>query len=82
MAKAKQSLTIIKQKGVSLSNANYLIVNRKTGYLNLELNGKKYYYDDRVDTSTITNEVLLVAFQGGPTVAKKKKKGTITVTKK
>ena len=81
MAKVKQSLTILKQNGVSLSNANYLIVNKK-GYLNVEINGATHYYDDRVDTSTISNEVLLIAFSGGPAVQKKKKKGTIVVSRK
>lgn len=82
MSKAYQRLRVVQAKGTSLSNANFLIVNRKTGYLNLELNGKKYYYDERINRSTITNDVLLVAFQGGPKAVQKKKKGKVTVKKK
>lgn len=82
MSRAYQRLRIWKTKGTSLSEANYLIVNRKTGYLNLELNGEVFYYDERIDTSVVENDVLLIAFQGGPKITKKKKKGKITTTKK
>lgn len=82
MSYAYQRLRIWKTKGTSLANANFIIVNRKTGYLNLTLNGKVYYYDERIDKSVIENDVLLIAFGGGKKEEKKKKKGKIVVKKK
>lgn len=82
MARVHQELTIWKQKGANLSNANYIIVTKKTGYQNLWINGQHYYYDKRTNPSMIDNSVLLIAFNGGNNQQKKKKKGKITVTKK
>ena len=82
MSRAHQELTIWSEKGAKLNEANFLIVVKKTGYLDLWLNGKHYYYDERTNPSVIDNSVLLVAFNGGKEEEKKKKKGKITVKKK
>lgn len=82
MARAHQELTIWSEKGSKLSESDFLIVVKKTGYLDLWLNGKHYYYDERTNPSVIDNSVLLLAFNGGKKEEKKKKKGKITVTKK
>lgn len=82
MAYVHEELTIISGKDVDLSTADFIIVSKKTGYLDLWLNGKHYYYDERIDKSSIDNSVLLIAFEGGTLQKKKKKKRTITITKK
>lgn len=82
MSRAHQELTIWGEKGADLSTADFLIVVKKTGYLDLWLNGKHYYCDERTNPSVIDNSVLLVAFNGGKEEEKKKKKGKITVKKK
>lgn len=80
--KATQGLTIFKKKGVQLKNASFLIAIKKTGYANVTVNGKKIYYDERIETNKISNEVIAIAFAGGKNQSQKKKKGTIVVRKK
>lgn len=89
MSRVHQSLHVIKQKGASLNQAfdtgNYLIVVKKTGYLNLTIGNQRYYYDERTNPSEIDNSVIIVAFAGGKKKKAKvtpKKKRTITIRKK
>lgn len=88
-----QSATIIKKKGASINKSintgNYALIYKKTGYLNVTVGDKVYYYDERTNPSVIDNTVLFVAFNGGKsdknsvTISKKKKKKpTITIRRK
>lgn len=85
MAYVRQGVTVTKKKGSGIeipNNSSLLIAVKKTGYYNFSIDGKTYYYDERINTSTINQEVLLLAFGGGKAATQKKKKGQITVTKK
>lgn len=84
MSYARQGVTVWGRKGATLqSDSDLLILVKKTGYYNFWINGKHYYFDERVDTSRIENNVMLYAFNGGQSKKKEeKKKGKITVTKK
>lgn len=93
MSHARQSLQIVKQKGTtitkSVNTSNYALIYKKTGYLNVTVGDKVYYYDERTNPSVIDNTVLFVAFNGGKsdknsvTISKKKKKKpTITIRRK
>lgn len=83
MAYVHQEITIFGDDDTSLSDSDFLIVIKKTGYLNLWINGKHYYYDERIDKSKIDNSVLLFAYNGGKSKEKEeKKKGKIIVKKK
>lgn len=87
MAKIRQGITVFKSKQDQddwfYEDSDFLILVKKTGYYNFTVNGKTYYYDQRVDTSKITNSILVFAFNGGQSKEdKKKKKGKITITKK
>lgn len=85
MSYVKQSLTVFPhEKGKSDQfDSDLLILVKKTGYYNFWIDGKHYYYDERMDASKIENSLLLFAFNGGQSAEKeKKKKGKITVTKK
>lgn len=81
--KAQQGLVIYKS-GSSSSNSssktatNILVLIKKTGYANVTVGGKTYYYDSKLQTNKITNSVLVLGFTGSTTA----KKGTITVKKK
>lgn len=63
-------------------DSDLLILVKKTGYYNFWIDGKHYFYDEKLNPSHIENSVLLLAFNGGKKEEKKKKKGKITVTKK
>ena len=87
MAVVKQGITITKNTSGSSGkkdwfdeDTDFLILVKKTGYYNFTIDGKQYYCDQRVDTSKITNSLLVFCFSGGND--DKKKKGKITVTKK
>lgn len=83
MAYARQGVTVFGKKGKTIqSDSSLLIVAKKTGYYNFSVDGKRFYYDERMDTSTVNQEVLFIAFGGGQKATKKKKKGKITVRKK
>lgn len=85
MAYVRQGVTVFKKKNGSLeikSGSSIFVAVKKTGYYNFSIGGKTYYFDDRMDTSKISNEVLLIAFNGGKEEDKKKKQGKIVVTKK
>lgn len=84
MSYARQGATVWGKKGKTLqSDADLLILVKKTGYYNFWIDGKHYYFDERLNPSYIENSVLLYAFNGGQSAKKeKKKKGKITVTKK
>lgn len=86
MAIARQRITVYKNNKYEdiddlPTDSDLLILVKKTGYYNFWINGKHYYSDERVDTSKITNSVLIYAFNGGKE-DKKKKKGKISITKK
>lgn len=80
----KQGITVFKgKKDWFDEDSDFLILVKKTGYYNFTVNGKTYYCDERIDTSKITNSLLVFAFNGGQSAEDKKKKtGKITVTKK
>lgn len=93
MSRARQFSRIVKQKGASynesIKTGNYALIYRKTGYLNVTVGNKAYYFDERTNPSEINNDVIFVAFNGGKsaknsvTVSKKqKKKQKITIRKK
>lgn len=85
MAVVKQGITVTSSKSKDIKDwfdedTDFLILVKKTGYYNFSIDGKQYYFDQRVDTSKITNSLLVFCFNGGND--DKKKKGKITVTKK
>lgn len=95
MAIVRQGITVFKnnvkdeddyaEQSSQSSSSSYktlVIAVEKTGYYNFSVGNKKYFYDERIDTSKITNHVLFVAFNGGTEESKKKKKGKITISKK
>lgn len=87
MAKIRQGITVFKgnqdEDNWFSEDSDFLILVKKTGYYNFTVNGKTYYYDQRIDTSKITNSLLVFAFNGGQSQEeKKKKKGKITISKK
>lgn len=87
MAIAHQGITVFKNKKSQSDwieeDSDLLILVEKTGYYNYWIGDKHYYCDQRIDTSKITNHVLLFAFNGGQSKEdKKKKKGKIVITKK
>lgn len=85
MSSASQGITIFpfpKDSDWS-SDSDYLILIKKTGYANIWINGKHYYWDERIDKSHIENSALIFAFNGGKSKEKEdKKKGKIIVKKK
>lgn len=83
----RQGVTIFKNKNSTKDwfdeDSDFLILVKKTGYYNFTVDGKHYYYDQRIDTSKITNSLLVFAFNGGKKEEdKRKKKGKITIKKK
>lgn len=83
MASAHQEITIFGGNNEPLSESDLLILIKKTGYYNFWINGKHYFYDEREDTSHISNNLFVFAFNGGKSEdEKKKKKGKITIKKK
>lgn len=84
MATIKQGITVLSSKKGKDDwfdeDDTLVILVKKTGYYNFSIDGKQYFYDQRVDASKITNSLLIFAFNGGSD--NKKKKGKITVTKK
>lgn len=85
MAYARQGVTVVKKKGGNIeikSGSSLFIAVKKTGYYNFSIAGKTYYFDEKMDANTISNEVLIIAFNGGNKKYQEKKKGKIVVTKK
>ena len=85
MASAKQGVKVLPSKkgtvGLQLGQNLFILV-KKTGYYSFSLNGQTYYYNEKMDINKISQEILLLAFNGGANSSQKKKKGKITVTKK
>lgn len=64
-------------------DSDLLILVKKTGYYNFWIGDKHYYFDERIDTSKIENNILFYAYNGGKSKEKEeKKKGKIIVKKK
>lgn len=84
MASASQGITVWGSSDEEWpTDSDLLILVKKTGYYNFWINGKHYFYDEREDTSHISNNLFVFAFGGGKREdEKKKKKGKITIKKK
>lgn len=85
MAYSRQRVIVLpskKGKTSSTGNQSVFIAVKKTGYYNFSVNGTRYYCDERINTRTMNQQVLFVAFSGGTKATQAQKKGKITVTKK
>lgn len=76
-SRASQGVKVLAQK--KRDKGQLLLVTKKTGFVDVTINGKQYYYDEKQEWKTINELNLREAF-GGTTSANKK--GTIVVTKK
>lgn len=85
MSYVKQGIVVFPHPKGSKDEADsdLLILIKKTGFADVWIGDKHYYWDERMDTSHLENSVLIFAFNGGQSKEKEeKKKGKITVKKK